>query len=143
MSFRSGSEIFPSGLTGTVRVISGEYAGSIGPAKTFTPMHVLDLRLQSGHTDLVLPDGYTTALVILSGALRVEDKEIKDAQVGLFDREGEGIGIDALKETRAILLSGEPIDEPIVGRGPFVMNTSQEIQQAMLDYMSGKMGHLS
>jgi redox-sensitive bicupin YhaK (pirin superfamily) len=129
---------------GTVRVIAGEYAGSIGPAKTFTPMQVWDLRLQSGQTELVLPDGYTTALVVLDGALCVDDEEvIKDAQVGVFDRQGSIISIDALKETRAILLSGEPIDEPIVGRGPFVMNTTQEIQQAMMDYTNGKMGQLS
>jgi redox-sensitive bicupin YhaK (pirin superfamily) len=129
---------------GTVRVIAGEYAGAIGPARTFTPVHVWDMRLESGRTDLTLPDGYTMALVVLSGALRVNDGEvIEDGQVGLFDRAGVDISIEAQKETRAILLAGEPIDEPIVGRGPFVMNTSQEIQQAMSDYMSGKMGHLS
>ena len=129
---------------GMVRVIAGEYAGSIGPARTFTPVHVWDLRLESGRTDLTLPDGYTMALVVLSGALRVNDGEvIEDGQVGLFDRAGVSVRMEALKETRAILLAGEPIDEPIVGRGPFVMNTSQEIQEAMSDYMSGKMGHLS
>ena len=64
-------------------------------------------------------------------------------EVGLFDRAGKSIGIECVKNTTALLLSGEPIDEPIVGQGPFVMNTAQEIRQAMADYQSGKIGHLS
>ena len=130
---------------GTVRVIAGEFAGAKGPANTFTPIHVWDLRLASGQrTELALPDGYTTALVVLKGALRVNgSEEIKEAEVGLFDRPGKSISIEVVKDTTALLLCGEPIDEPIVGQGPFVMNTAQEIRQAMADYMSGKMGHLS
>jgi redox-sensitive bicupin YhaK (pirin superfamily) len=130
---------------GTVRVITGEFAGAKGPAKTFTPIYVWDLRLASDHrTDLALPDGYTTALVVLKGALRVSGSEaLGAAEVGLFDRAGQSISIECVKDTTALLLCGEPIDEPIVGQGPFVMNTSQEIRQAIADYMSGKMGHLS
>ncbi len=130
---------------GTVRVIAGEFAGAKGPAKTFTPIHVWDLRLGSGQrTELALPEGFTTALVALSGALRVNGSEvIEAAEVGLFDRAGQNINIESAQDTTALLLSGEPIDEPIVGQGPFVMNTSQEIRQAMADYMSGKMGRLS
>jgi quercetin 2,3-dioxygenase len=130
---------------GTARVIAGEFAGANGPAKTFTPIHVWDLRLASNQrTNLAVPDGYTTALVVLKGALRVNGSEaIEAAEVGLFDRAGQSIGIECVKDTTALLLSGQPIDEPIVGQGPFVMNTSQEIRQAMADYRSGKMGHLS
>jgi len=130
---------------GTVRVIAGEFAGTKGPAMTFTPMHVWDLRLASDQrTDIVVPDGYTTALVVLRGAVRVNGSEaIGAAEVGLFDREGESICIDSAKDATALLLCGAPIDEPIVGQGPFVMNTPGEIRQAMLDYQSGKMGHLS
>ena len=130
---------------GTVRVIAGEFAGTKGPARTFTPMHVWDLRLASDQrTDIVVPDGYTTALVVLRGAVRVNGSEaIGAAEVGLFDREGESICIDSAKDATALLLCGAPIDEPIVGQGPFVMNTPGEIRQAMLDYQSGKMGHLS
>lgn len=130
---------------GTVRVIAGEFAGAKGPAKTFTPIHVWDLRLAGGRqTELALPDGYTTALVALKGALRVNGSEaIESAEVGLFDRAGQNISIEAVKDTSALLLCGEPIDEPIVGQGPFVMNTAQEIRQAMADYLSGKMGRLS
>jgi redox-sensitive bicupin YhaK (pirin superfamily) len=129
---------------GTVRVIAGEFGGATGPAKSFTPIHVWDMRLTSGRqTDLTLPDGYTTALVVLKGAVRVNDSEaIGPAEAGLFDRAGKTIRIDSAKDATVLLLSGEPIDEFIVGSGPFVMNTSQEIHQAMADYQSGKMGHL-
>ena len=131
--------------TGTIRVIAGEFEGASGPANTFTPIQVWDLRLAGDQqTDLAVPDGYTTALVVLKGALRVNGSEaIEAAEVGLFDRAGESISIECLQDATALLLCGEPIDEPIVGQGPFVMNTSQEIRQAMADYRSGKMGHLS
>jgi len=130
---------------GTVRVIAGEFAGARGPAKTFTPIHVWDLRLAGDQrTDLTVPDGWTTALVVLKGAVRVNGSEpVGAAEVGLFDRARTRIGIDSAKGAMALLLSGEPIDEPIVGRGPFVMNSPEEIRQAIADYQSGKMGHLS
>jgi hypothetical protein len=134
----------PSGR-GTIRVIAGEFLGAKGPAKTFTPIHVWDLRLAAGKkTEMTVTDRYTMALVVLKGALRVNDSEaIETAEVGLFDRAGTSIGIESQKDTTALLLCGEPIDEPIVGHGPFVMNTAQEIRQAIEDYQSGKMGHLS
>ena len=91
-----------------------------------------------------MPDGYTTALVVLHGGVRVNGSEpVREAEVGLFDRPGEAISLDSAADTTALLLCGEPIDEPIVGRGPFVMNSLQEIRQAIEDYASGKMGHLS
>jgi quercetin 2,3-dioxygenase len=130
---------------GTVRVIAGEFGGARGPARTFTPIHVCDLRLSGDErTDLGAPEGWTTALVVLRGELHVSGAgPIRSAEVGLFDRAGTGIQIDGAKEARALLLSGAPIDEPVVGMGPFVMNTRREIQQAMLDYESGRMGRLS
>jgi quercetin 2,3-dioxygenase len=83
-------------------------------------------------------------LVVLKGAVRVNGSEaIQTAEVGLFDRAGKGIQIDCAKDATILLLSGEPIDEPIVGQGPFVMNRPQEIRQAIADYQSGQMGHLS
>ncbi|MGH9902700.1 MAG: pirin family protein, partial [Pyrinomonadaceae bacterium] len=130
---------------GSVRVIAGEFAGAKGPAKTFTPIHVWDLRLTTDQrTELAMPDGYTTALVVFKGAVRVNGSEtIEAAEVGLFDRAGQSVHLECVEDTTALLLCGEPIDEPIVGQGPFVMNTSQEIRQAMADYWSGKMGRLS
>ena len=131
--------------SGTVRVIAGEYGGARGPAKTFTPVEVWDLRLESNHQTVVtVPDGFTTALVVLKGGLRANgSEEIRGAEVGLFDRPGNDINVECLEDTRALMLCGEPIDEPIVGQGPFVMNSSLEIRQALEDYRSGKMGHLS
>ena len=132
------------GGRGSARVIAGEFAGAKGPARTFTPIHVWDLRLASGEgADLALPDGYTTALVVLRGSLRIHGSEpIRDAEVALFDRAGERIRIDEAADATALLLCGEPIGEPIVGRGPFVMNSAAEIRQAMVDYQSGKLGRL-
>jgi redox-sensitive bicupin YhaK (pirin superfamily) len=129
---------------GTVRVIAGEFAGVRGPANTFTPIHVWDLRLTSDQqTDLAVPDNFTTALAVLKGSVRVNGSEaIAAAEVGLFDRAGKTIKVESVEATTALLLCGEAIDEPIVGQGPFVMNTAQEIRQAIADYQSGKMGHL-
>jgi redox-sensitive bicupin YhaK (pirin superfamily) len=94
--------------------------------------------------DLELPDGYTTALVVLQGSLRVNGSEaIGAAEVGLFDRAGDRISIEGGGDATALLLCGEPIGEPIVGHGPFVMNSPQEIRQAIADYQRGRMGHLA
>jgi len=130
---------------GTARVIAGDLAGAKGPARTFTPMHVWDLRLPSAErTDLTVPDGWTTALVVLRGELRVNGSDaLGAADVGLFDRTGTDVCIDGAKDVTALLLAGEPIDEPIVGQGPFVMNTPQEIRQAVVDYQNGRMGELA
>ena len=135
----------PLGGAGSLRVIAGEYAGARGPARTFTPIHLFDLRLDgAGPVELALPDGYTTALAVLRGTLRAQGSEpIGAAEVALFDRAGEAIRIDAAEAASALLLCGAPIGEPIAGQGPFVMNHPAEIRQAMLDYRSGRMGHLS
>ncbi len=129
---------------GTVRVIAGEFAGQKGPAQTFTPIHMWDLRLESQQQiDLTVPEGYTTLLVVLKGVVHVNGSDaITEAEVGLFDRSGTTLQIDCVEAATALLLCGEPIDEPIVGQGPFVMNTRQEIVQAIMDYESGKMGAL-
>jgi len=129
---------------GTARVIAGELAGAKGPARTFTPMQVIDLRLHGPkRTEIDVPDGWTTMLVVLRGSLRVGGSEpIEEAEVGLFDRPGQGIAIDEASEARALLLAGEPIHEPIVGMGPFVMNSPGEIRQAMIDFETGRMGRL-
>jgi quercetin 2,3-dioxygenase len=128
---------------GSVRVIAGEFGGLAGPARTFTPIHVWDLRLTSEQPlNLPVPEGYTTLLAVLKGSVRINNSEtINAAEVGLFDRAGDHICIDSAHAT-VLLLCGEPIDEPIVGSGPFVMNNTEEIRQAMADYQNGKMGHM-
>jgi quercetin 2,3-dioxygenase len=129
----------------TLRVIAGELAGAKGPAQTFTPIEVGDLRLTRGAaTELALPNGHTTALVALRGSLRVNGSEpIREAEVALFDRAGELLRVEADEAATALVLAGEPIGEPIVGQGPFVMNRPEEIAQAIRDYQRGRMGHLS
>jgi redox-sensitive bicupin YhaK (pirin superfamily) len=129
---------------GTARVIAGELAGTKGPARTFTPIQVWDLRLASeDRVELTVPEGHTTALAVLRGTLRVNgSEEVGAAEVGIFDRARTKICIDGARDVKALLLAGEPIDEPIVGQGPFVMNTPQEIRQAIVDYQNGRMGNL-
>ena len=93
---------------------------------------------------VVVPEGYTAALVVLKGSVLVHDSEaVSEAEVGLLDRTGNTLRIESAVDAKALLLMGEVIEEPIVGRGPFVMNTTQEIRQAIEDYQDGKMGHLS
>jgi len=132
------------GALGTARVIAGELAGAKGPARTFTPMLVVDLTMSGTQRyEIPVPDGWTTALAVLHGAVRVHGSEpIGAAEVGIFDRAGTAIPVEEASEARALLLAGEPIDEPIVGMGPFVMNSPGEIRQAMLDFESGRMGRL-
>lgn len=130
---------------GSLRVIAGEYQGAKGPAETFTPVQVWDIRLAAGQKlKLDIADGFNTALVMLDGELRVNDSDtVSAAEVALFENAGEGIAVETIRDSKLLLLAGEPIDEPIAGAGPFVMNSSQEIHQAMIDYQSGKMGHLA
>lgn len=129
---------------GRMRVIAGEYAGRRGPAQTFTPMDVWDLRLNQGaSTQLDAPQGHTLVLVVLHGALRVNGQEVaREGQLVHFDRQGGPVQLEAEGEVTALWLAGEPIDEPIVGYGPFVMNNEAEIRQAFLDFNSGRFGQI-
>ena len=139
-------EIQLSNSSGSIRVIAGEYEGRVGPAKTFTPMNVFDIRLKKGE-ELILPaaNGWNTSVVVLRGALEAAINPgviAKDAKMLMFSQDGEGIKVKALEDTVALLLSGEPIDEPIVGHGPFVMNTREEIEQAINDFNRGAFGSI-
>jgi quercetin 2,3-dioxygenase len=127
---------------GSVRVIAGEFGGRTGPAHTFSPLDVWDLRLQQGRgTRLAFKAGRTAALVVLHGTVQVNGSEVvREAQLVVLDRDAGELVLEADSEATLLVLSGEPIDEPIVGYGPFVMNTQEEIGQAIADFKSGKLG---
>lgn len=131
--------------SGAIRVIAGNYQGHKGPACTFTPMNVWDLRLNPRKTtELLLPDGWNTALIILQGTVSINGDTLgKEAQAVVLDQGGNRILLEAQDNVTVLLLSGEPIDEPIVGQGPYVMNTQAEIDQAIVDFNSGHFGQLS
>ena len=129
---------------GTVRLIAGNYESVVGPAQTFSPINVWDVRLKAkGHADFRVPSGYTTALFVLKGRLRLPEGElVGEAELAVLEREGDQVAIEALEPTRLLFLNGQPLNEPIVGYGPFVMNTDAEIRQAFLDYQSGRLGRI-
>jgi redox-sensitive bicupin YhaK (pirin superfamily) len=128
----------------SVRVIAGEFQGVKGPAKTFTPIHLYDVRVKAGYRiDLVVPDGFNTALLTLQGQIVLnESRSVKEAELAVFDPKGERITISATADATILVLSGQRIDEPVARHGPFVMNTDDELVQAVNDYRAGKMGHL-
>ncbi len=130
---------------GQVRVIAGDFGGHAGPARTFSPLNVWDMKLNAGHTTtLTVKEGHTLALVMLHGAILVNGEEVvRETQMVRFDRAGDSITIEANNNVALLVLSGEPIDEPIVGYGPFVMNSDAEIQQAFRDFNSGKFGSMN
>jgi len=129
---------------GRLRLIAGTFEGQQGPAKTFTPSDVWDIRLNGGKSlTLDLHEGRNTALVVLHGTVQANGRErIEAGQLALFDRAGDQITLHANNDAVVLLLSGEPIDEPIVGHGPFVMNSEQEIHQAFNDFHSGRCGQM-
>jgi hypothetical protein len=129
---------------GTVRVIAGEFGGQKGPAKTFTPINLWDVNLRAGQpAELPLPSGHTTAILVLSGKVVLNgDRETGEGDLAIFERFGTGVTVQATSDAKLLVMDGEPIPEPVVGRGPFVMNSRAEIQQAFEDYQLGRMGEL-
>lgn len=133
------------GDAGTVRVIAGEYAAARGPARTFTPMNVWDLRVKAGRSVAIdVAGGHTAALFVLHGAIGIgEAQVVRSSELAVMERAGTRLAFDATEDTTLLLLSGAPLDEPIVGHGPFVMNTRDEIAQAIDDFNRGKFGQMA
>jgi redox-sensitive bicupin YhaK (pirin superfamily) len=133
------------GAASYARVIAGELNGTRGPAKTITPVNVFDVRAKAGeHFDLALPAGQNAAVVLLKGSVRLngETPLEGEAQIAVLDPDGGSVAVHVAEDSTLLVLSGEPIDEPVASYGPFVMNTQEELAQAVTDYRSGKMGHL-
>ncbi|MEZ5474604.1 MAG: pirin family protein [Steroidobacteraceae bacterium] len=129
---------------GTLRVIAGEFAGRTGPANTFTPLDVWDVQLHPGKMlRASVAEGRTLAVVVLRGTVQINRAQIaREAEWVLLDTAGRALEIEANNDAKLLVLSGEPIDEPIVGHGPFVMNTENEIRAAIRDFNSGQFGSM-
>ena len=128
---------------GNINLIAGSFEGEKGPASTFTPITVFIANLNKDKKfDFVMDKGYNTIIFSKKGKIKICGKEtINESQVALLSVENERVVLEGLDNENVVLvLSGQPINEPIAARGPFVMNTNQELQQAMVDYQTGKLG---
>jgi redox-sensitive bicupin YhaK (pirin superfamily) len=132
------------GNGGEVEIIAGEFGGVKGPATTFTPVHLYNLKPKKGEKiELSFPSGYTTAVLAIEGSALINDAEkLSVNNLALLERDGETFTVEALEDGIFLVMSGEPIDEPIAQYGPFLMNTQAEIAQAIDDYQQGKFGYL-
>ena len=134
---------------GVANVIAGQLAVAgqpdkiKGPAETYTPVNLFDIKLnKGGEISFPIPASHNTALLVIEGNIMVNDSTAPQHSFVLFKNEGEDITIKALENSVVLLLSGEPINEPIVSYGPFVMNTQEEIYEAIHDFQRGKFGTL-
>lgn len=127
---------------GRARIIAGELDGRRGPARTHTPIDVWDVRLVAGgRARFPIAEGRTLAVVVLRGTVLVNGETVvREAQFAQMSRDGRDVEIEANGDATLLILSGEPIDEPVVGYGPFVMNSQDEIRQAIDDFNSGRFG---
>lgn len=133
---------------GDVRVIAGDFSGTKGAASTFSPVNLWDVRLQAGKVaDLTIAEGHNTILFVRSGQVKVGSEGAKTAELGmaqaaLLTMEGTTVHLEntGSEEALLIVMGGEPLNEPIAARGPFVMNTEEELSQAMRDYREGRLG---
>jgi redox-sensitive bicupin YhaK (pirin superfamily) len=129
---------------GHARVIAGELDGTKGPASTFTPVNLWDVRLNAGaELTLALPDGHTTMVAVLSGHITINGQGVSEAEIAYLSREGAGVTLEADGDAMLLVMTGEPILEQVVGYGPFVMNSEEEIREAIADVNAGRFGMLA
>mgnify|MGYP006322677099 CR=1 FL=1 len=129
---------------GFVEVIAGEYEGQKGSASTFSPMNIYNLKLNQGaEINLNLDANFNTALLVIEGQIKINEAEVvKTDHLALMANDGDNFKIEATENAIVLILSGQPLNEPIASHGPFVMNTRDELNQAFLDYNNGKFGRL-
>jgi redox-sensitive bicupin YhaK (pirin superfamily) len=128
---------------GIVNVIAGKFNGVSGPAKTYSPVNVFDIKLNAGaEVSTHIQEGHNTALLVINGSIEVNGEKASEHSFILFKNEGDEITIKASADSVLLLLSGEPINEPIASYGPFVMNTQDEIHVAIKEFQEGKFGTL-
>jgi redox-sensitive bicupin YhaK (pirin superfamily) len=131
------------GDAGRVRVIAGTFADATGPARTFSPMNVWDVRLNAGkRVELPQAQGWSVQVVVLAGTVLVNDTVLRAKQAATLATDGTDVVIEANADAKLLLLAGEPLDEPVVGYGPFVMNSEAEIRQAIADFNNGRFGSM-
>ncbi len=130
---------------GEVEIIAGEFGGVKGPATTFTPVHLWNLKPKKGESiELSFPSGYTTAILAIEGSALINgEKKLPTSYLALFGLEGEDVTVEAFEDGIFLVMSGEPLNEPIAQYGPFLMNTNAEIAEAIDDYRNGKFGSLN
>jgi redox-sensitive bicupin YhaK (pirin superfamily) len=129
----------------TARVIAGELNGVRGAARTFTPVNIFDQRMPAGsRAELPLPIGHNGGIAILRGSVTLNDTHLEgEALLAVLTPDGDGVSLQAAADSLVLVLTGEPIDEPVASYGPFVMNTREEVLQAVNDYRAGRMGRLT
>ncbi len=132
------------GDNGFVEVIAGEYNGEKGPAETFTPINLMNAKLKKGgKARFSFPENFTTGALVIEGSIIVNNTEFADTDhFVLFENSGKDFSIKAKEDAIVLILSGEPLNEPIYAHGPFVMNSKQEIIEAFDDFNNGKFGKL-
>lgn len=131
------------GENGHIEIIAGEYDDTKGPATTFSPVNMMNAKLHKGGKAVFnFPAHYNTCLIVIEGNVKVNDNNVSTDHFVLFENEGEFFTIEATEEAIVLVLSGEPLNEPIAAHGPFVMNTREEIIQAFNDFNQGKFGFL-
>ena len=129
---------------GQVRIIAGDFAGTKGAAKTFSPINVWDVRLnRDADVRLTLPEGHTAMIAVLTGHITVNGQGAGEAEIIRFEREGSDVTLLADSDAMLLVLTGEPLGEPVFGYGPFVMTNEAEIRQAITDFNSGRFGQVA
>ncbi len=138
------SKVVLPGGKGVVNVIAGTFNGTKGPAQTYSPVNLFDVKLKKdGEIATILPSEYNTAILLINGKAEINGEIANEHSFVLFKNAGEEIIIKAIEDSVLLVLSGEPLNEPIASYGPFVMNTQQEIIESIEEFQSGKFGVLN